>query len=136
VTQTITGTANEFYLLNKSWVGAEALASICDRVLAQDRRIGYAMIVDSSGKLVESRMRGRRLMPQEVIDEYTGLWTVIIRGVTNQMEKHLGAHRFYSLGYEKLTVYGIVLNGKTLVITARNDLPLETALSLKKMAET
>jgi hypothetical protein len=57
-------------------------------VLAQDRRIGYAMEVDGSGKLIESRMQGRRLMPQEVIEEYTGMWTAIIREVSNQMEKH------------------------------------------------
>ena len=94
------------------------------------------MIVDSSGMLIEYRMRGRRLMPQEVIEESTGIWTAIIRGVTNQMEKHLGAHQFYSLGYEKLTVHGIVLGDKTLVITARNDLPLETVLDLRKITET
>ena len=112
------------------------MTTICDRVLAQDRRIGYVMVIDSSGKLVESKMRGKRLMPQEVIEEYTGIWTVIIRGVTTQMEKYFGDHRFYSLGYEKLTVHGIVLGNKTLVITARNDLPLETVLDLKKIAET
>jgi hypothetical protein len=112
------------------------MTTICDRVLAQDRRIGYVMVVDSLGKLVESKMRGRRLMPQEVIEQYTGLWTVLIRGITNQMEKHLGAHLFYSLGYEKLTVHGIPSGDKTIVITARTDLPLEIVLGLKKIAET
>lgn len=93
------------------------------------------MVVDGEGKLVESKMRGKRLMPQEVIEEYTGMWTVIIRGISNQMEKHLGAHLFYSLGYEKLTVHGIVLGDKTVVITATKGLPLEIVLSLKKIAQ-
>jgi hypothetical protein len=109
--------------------------SVCDKIFARDRRIGFAMVVDAQGKIVESKMRGKRLMPQEVIEEYTGLWTVIIRGVSNQMEKHLGAHRFYSLGYEKLTVHGIVLGDKTAVITATKDLPLEIVLSLQEIAQ-
>ena len=111
------------------------LTTICDRILAQDMRIGYVMVVDFQGKVVESQMRGRRLMPQEVIEEYTGIWTIVIRGITHQMEKHLGAHRFYSLSYEKLTVYGIVLGDRTIVITARNELPLESVLKLRKVAE-
>jgi hypothetical protein len=80
------------------------MTTTCERILAVDSRIGFAMLVDDKGKIVESRMRGKRLMPQEVIEEYAGMWTIIIRGVSNQMEKRLGAHQFYSLGYEKLTV--------------------------------
>jgi hypothetical protein len=111
------------------------MTTVCERVLALDGRIGFAMLVDDKGRIIESRMRGKRLMPQEVIEEYTGMWTIIIRGVSNQMEKHLGAHQFYSLGYDKLTVHGIVLRDKTVVITATKDLPLEIVLSLRKVAQ-
>ena len=74
-------------------------------------------------------------MPEEDIEEYTGIWTVIIQGITKQMEKYLGSHLFYSLGYEKLTVHGLRAGNNTIVITARKDLPLEIVLNLKKTAE-
>jgi len=52
------------------------------------------------------------------------------------MEKFLGSNQFYSLGYEKLTVHGVTVGDKTIVITSRKDLPLETALGLRRIAET
>jgi hypothetical protein len=112
------------------------VTTICDRILAVDRRIGFAMVVDGNGKIVESKMRGKRLMPDQDIVTYTGIWTMVIQGIAKQMEKFLGSHTFYSLGYDKLTVHGIPAGDKTLVITARKDLPLEIALSLRKIAET
>ena len=125
---------NEFRVKLASSRG-RAMDTVCDRILAQDRRIGYAMVVDAQGEVVESKMRGTRLMSKEEIETYTGIWTVIIRGISKQMEKNLGTHLFYSIGYEKLTVHGIPLGDKTAVITARKDLPLEIVLSLKKIIE-
>lgn len=108
----------------------------CDRILAVDRRIGFAMLVNDKGEIVESIMRGTRLMPNQDIATYTGIWTIIIQGICKQMEKFLGSHQFYSLGYDKLTVHGLPAGNKTIVITARKDLPLEIVLSLRKIAET
>lgn len=108
---------------------------ICDRILAVDRRIGFAMVVNDKGEIVESKMRGTRLMPDQDIATYTGMWTIVIQGIAKRMEKFLGSHQFYSLGYDKLTVHGLPIGNKTLVITARTDLPLEIVLSLRKIAE-
>jgi hypothetical protein len=111
------------------------MTTICDRILAVDRRIGFAMVVDDKGEIVESIMRGTRLMPDQDIVTYTGIWTNVIRGIAKQMEKFLGSHKFYSLGYDKLTVHGLPAGNKTIVITARKDLPLEIVLSLTRIAE-
>ena len=111
------------------------MSTICDRILAVDRRIGYVMVVDDKGDIVESIMRGTRLMPDQDIATYTGIWTNVIQGIAKQMEKFLGTHTFYSLGYDKLTVHGLPAGNKTIVITARKDLPLETVLNLKRIAE-
>jgi hypothetical protein len=111
------------------------MTGICDRILAVDRRIGFAMVVDEDGKIVESVLRGTRLMTDQDIVTYTGIWTMVIRGISKQMERYLGSHQFYSLGYDKLTVHGLPVANKTIVITARKDLPLETVLSLKAIAE-
>jgi hypothetical protein len=111
------------------------MSTICDRILAVDRRIGYVMVVDDKGEIVESKMRGTRLMPDQDIATYTGIWTNVIRGICMQMEKFLGMHQYYSLGYDKLTVHGVPAGNGTIVITARKDLPLETVLSLRKIAE-
>ena len=94
------------------------------------------MVVDANGEIVESKLRGRRLMTDDTIATYTGMWTVLIRGIARQMEKFLGSNQFYSLGYEKLTVHGVTVGDKTIVITSRKDLPLETALGLRRIAET
>ena len=93
------------------------------------------MVVNEKGEITESVMRGTRLMPDQDIATYTGMWTIVIQGICKQMEKFLGSHQFYSLGYDKLNVHGLPLGNKTLVITARKDLPLEIVLSLRKIAE-
>jgi hypothetical protein len=111
------------------------MTRICDRILAVDRRIGFAMVVNDKGDIVESIMRGTRLMPDQDIVTYTGIWTIVIQGIAKQMEKFLGSHQFYSLGYDKLTVHGLPVGNKTIVITARKDLPLEIVLSLRRIAE-
>jgi hypothetical protein len=111
------------------------MTTICDRILAVDRRIGFVMVVDDKGEIVESIMRGTRLMPDQDIVTYTGIWTNVIQGVAKQMEKFLGSHQYYSLGYDKLTVHGLPAGNKTIVITARKDLPLEIVLSLRRIAE-
>jgi hypothetical protein len=111
------------------------MSTICDRVLAVDRRIGYVMVVDDKGEIVESVMRGTRLMPDQDIATYTGIWTNVIQGIAKQMEKFLGTHQFYSLGYDKLTVHGLPAGDKTVVITAKKDLPLDIVLSLKRIIE-
>jgi len=111
------------------------MASICDRVLAVDSRIVFAMIVDDAGEVLGSLLRGKRLMPQEDITRYTGIWTVLIKGISKQMERFLGAHTFYSLGFDKLVVHGIPVGSKTIVVTASKDLPLETVHVLRQIAE-
>jgi hypothetical protein len=111
------------------------MTTICDRILAVDRRIGFAMVVDDKGDIVESIMRGTRLMPDQEITTYTGIWTNVIQGIAKQMEKFLGSHQYYSLGYDKLTVHGLPARNKTIVITTRKDLPLEIVLSLRRIAE-
>ena len=111
------------------------MTRICDRILAVDRRIGFAMVVNDKGDIVESIVRGTRLMSDQDIVTYTGIWTIVIQGIAKQMEKFLGSHQFYSLGYDKLTVHGLPVGNKTIVITARKDLPLEIVLSLRRIAE-
>jgi len=93
------------------------------------------MVVNDKGEIVESTMRGTRLMTDQDIVTYTGIWTIFIQGIAKQMEKFLGSHQFYSLGYDKLTVHGLPVGNKTIVITAREDLPLEIVLSLRRIAE-
>ena len=109
--------------------------TLCDRILAVDSRIGFAMVVDDNGEIVESKTIGTRLMPKEDIAEFAGMWASVMRGVSERMEKYLGNHSGLSIYYDKLTVHGMPVGKKTIVITARKDLPFEVVLSLKKIAE-
>jgi hypothetical protein len=109
------------------------MKTVCDRILAKDWRIGFAMVVDDEGKIVESKMRGKLLMPREDIAAFAAVWTSIIEGVSEQMERYFGKSDVVTLGYEKVNVHGFMADGRTVVITARKDLPIEIVNSLKKI---
>lgn len=111
------------------------MMTICDRILAVDKRIGFAMLVGDKGQIVESKMRGTLLMPKEDIAAFAGIWTSVMGGVSQQMQKYFGNHFGLSMYYDKVNVHGLPVGNKTIVITARKDLPLEIVLSLKKIAE-
>jgi hypothetical protein len=109
------------------------LVTFCETVLAQDKRIGSAMLVGPQGDIIEWKTQGPLLMPKEEIASLAGIWTVIVEGVAKQTEKYFGKSEVNSLTYEKLVIHGLPFGDKTLVITARKDLPLETVLNLKKI---
>jgi hypothetical protein len=111
------------------------MTTICERILAVDKRIGFAMLVDDKGEIVESKMRGTLLMPKEEIAAFAGIWTGVMGGVAKQMQKYLGNHFGLSIYYDKVNIHGLAVGDRSLVITARKDLPFEIVLSLKKIAE-
>jgi hypothetical protein len=110
------------------------LETVCDKIFARDGRIGFAMVVDGRGQILESKTRGTLLMPREDIAAIAGIWTSVMGGIALQMEKYFGKSEVVSLDYEKVNVHGFRVNDKTVVITARKDVPLEIVLSLKKIA--
>lgn len=93
------------------------------------------MVVDDKGEIVESKASGTLLMPKEDIEASAGMWATVMRGVSERMEKHLGNPSGLSIYYDKVTAHGMPIGDKTIVITARKDMPLETVLSLKEIAE-
>jgi hypothetical protein len=111
------------------------MMTTCDRILAVDKRIGFAMLVDDKGQIVESQMRGTLLMPKKDVAAFAGIWTSVMGGVSQQMQKYFGNHHGLSIYYDKLNVHGLPVGNKTIVITATKDMPLEIVLSLKKIAE-
>lgn len=111
------------------------MMTICDRILGVDKRIGFAMLVDDKGQIVESKMRGTLLMPREDIETFAGIWTSVMGGVSQQMQKYFGNRFGLSIYYDKVNVHGLSVGDRILVITARKDLSLEIVLSLKKIAE-
>jgi hypothetical protein len=111
------------------------MSGVCDRILAQDGRIGFAMVVDEKGQIVESKMRGTPLMPKKDIEAFAGVWTSVMGGVARQMQKYLGTHSGVSIYYDKLNIHGFPVGNNAVVIAARKDVPFETILSLEKTAE-
>jgi len=109
--------------------------TVCDRILAQDGRIGFAMVVDEKGQIVESKMRGTPLMPKEDIAAFAGVWTSVMGGVARQMQKYLGTNFGLSIYYSKLNIHGFPAGNNAVVIAARKDLPFESVLSMEKTAE-
>jgi len=54
------------------------MSALCDKILAMDKRIGFAMIADVDGEILESRMLGTPLMSKEAVAGFAGLWAAII----------------------------------------------------------
>jgi hypothetical protein len=112
------------------------MSALCDKILAMDKRIGFAMVANLDGEILESRMLGTPLMSKEAVAGFAGLWAAIIQGIALQMEKYFGESEIVSLGYEKLNVHEFRVQDRIVVITARKDVPPEIVLSIKKASET
>ena len=112
------------------------MSALCDKILAMDKRIGFAMVTKLDGGILESRMLGTPLMSKEVVAGFAGLWAAVIQGIVVQMETYFGKSETLSLGYEKLNVHGFKVQDRIVVITTRKDVPLEIVLGVKKTLET
>ena len=112
------------------------MSSLCDKILAMDKRIGFAMVANVDGEIVESRMLGTPLMSKESVAGFAGSWAAIIQGIALQMERYFGRSEIVSLGYEKLNVHGFKVNDRIVAITTRKDIPVKVVLGVKKILET
>jgi hypothetical protein len=111
------------------------MSTACDRILAQDPRIAFAMVVDEKGEIVESKMRGTPLMPKEDITAFAGVWTSVMGGVARQLQKYFGTNFGLSIYYDKLNIHGYPSGNDTVVIAARKGLTFEHILTLRKTGE-
>jgi hypothetical protein len=111
------------------------MGDVCDRILTQDGRIGFAMVVDERGQVVESKMRGIPLMPNEDVAAFAGVWTSVMGGVARQMQKCLRPHLGLSTYYDRVNIHGFPVGNNAVVMSARKDLSFETVLNLQKTAE-
>jgi hypothetical protein len=107
--------------------------SLCAKILSVDRRIGFAMVTTPQGVILESRIAGSTLMPQEDIAKFAAIWASLVAGIIQQMEKYFGASEFVSLNYEKLNVHGTILDDRIIVITARKDLSPDIVLRIRAL---
>jgi hypothetical protein len=112
------------------------VSALCDKILAMDKRIGFAMVANLDGKILESRMLGTPLMSKEAVAGFAGSWAAIIQGIAVQMETYFGKSETVSLGYEKLNVHGFKAQDRIVVITTRKDAPLEIVLGIMKTLQT
>ena len=74
-------------------------------------------------------------MPKEDIEAYAGIWTGILGGVSQQMQKYFGNNFGLSIYYDKVNVHGLPVGDSIIVITTRKDMPLEIVHSLKRIAD-
>ncbi len=109
------------------------MSNLSDKILAIDKRIGFVMIVNSEGAIIESKMTGKELMPRDKVANLARYWAAIIRGIVLQMEEYFGRSESVTLSYEKLNVHGFPLANKFIVITSRKDMPLEKVLGVKEL---
>jgi hypothetical protein len=112
------------------------MSALCDKILAMDKRIGFAMVANVDGEILESRMLGTPLMSKEAVAGFAGSWAAIIQGIALQMETYFGKSEIVSLGYEKLNVHGFKVQDRIVVITTRKDVPVEIVLGVKKTLQT
>jgi hypothetical protein len=66
------------------------MSALCDKILAMDKRIGFAMVANLDGEILESRMLGTPLMSKEAVTGFAGSWAAIIQGIAFQMAAETG----------------------------------------------
>jgi hypothetical protein len=49
------------------------MSALCDKILAMDKRIGFAMVANLDGEILESRMLGTPLMSKEAVAGFAGI---------------------------------------------------------------
>ena len=112
--------------------------SLADLMFGFDSRIRYVAVLDAFGRTVEGGMRPglNSLEPKEEADK-VDVQVALIRGMTEGASEYLGSTNYVILHREKLMLMAFPRKGgKTVLITAEPDFPLERVPTLIEMVES
>ena len=106
----------------------------CDKILEVDKSIGFAMIVDSGGNVLEWKTHAKAMyMPKDIVEKFVGPWSAVVADVLLKMEDFFGRIDHVSIYHEKLDIIGFPADDKFIIITARKDMPTEIIPKIKRM---
>jgi hypothetical protein len=97
------------------------LSALCNRVLAADKRVLFAMIVDERGKIhCEKAKAGEKYtMPREMILQIGGVWASVVGGIFKQLSEFHGHLEYVIIKNEKLTTIGMGSKQGYVIFTTR-----------------
>ncbi|MGD0422824.1 MAG: hypothetical protein ABSA92_05135 [Candidatus Bathyarchaeia archaeon] len=115
-------------------LGLSKLKAIYDRIMKFDKRIRFAALVDSKGRILDGGMR-ESVQPIEPLEKTPHL---IARLVSVQkagsLVEFLGKHEYSILVHEEILAIIFRSRRKFVLITTDRKLPLPKVVGLRKLA--
>jgi hypothetical protein len=115
-------------------VGLSKLKAIYGRVMKFDRRIRFAALVDSKGRILDGGMR-EGVQPIEPLERTPHLIARLVSvKKVGALTEFLGRHEYSILVHEEITAIIFRSKRKFVLITADRKLPLTKVAGLRKLA--
>jgi hypothetical protein len=96
--------------------------SIPQKLFEYSEDIRSAMVVDIVGNVVSFASRTKVTVDPSFVNDMTSKWTAVLGGMLRGSEKAYGVLMWLHLRYDKLHVYGWLVDQGYLVFTSRSQL--------------
>ena len=114
--------------------GLSKLKAIYSRIMKFDKRVRFAALVDSKGRILDGGMR-ESVQPIEPLEKTPHLIARLVSvHKTEALTEFLGKHKYSILVHEEILAIIFRSKRKFVLVTADRKLPLNKVLGLRKLA--
>jgi|SRR5208337_1451827 len=115
-------------------LGLSKLKAIYDRIMKFDKRIRFAALVDSKGRILDGGMR-ESVQPIEPLEKTPHLIAKLVSvQKAGSLAEFLGKHEYSILVHEEILAIIFRSERKFVLITTNRKLPLTKVAGLRKLA--
>jgi len=115
-------------------LGLSKLKAIYDRIMKFDKRIRFAALVDSKGRILDGGMR-ESVQPIEPLEKTPHLIAKLVSvQKAGSLAEFLGRHEYSILVHEEILAIIFRSKRKFVLITTNRKLPLTKVAGLRKLA--
>jgi len=115
-------------------LGLSKLKAIYDRIMKFDKRIRFAALVDSKGRILDGGMR-ESVQPIEPLEKTPHLIAKLVSvQKAGSLAEFLGKHEYSILVHEEILAIIFRSERKFVLITTSRKLPLTKVAGLRKLA--
>jgi len=110
------------------------LSELCNRILATDKRVIFAMIVDEQGRIhcEKTRTGEKYSMPRDIVLKVGGVWASVVGGVFRQLSQFHGPFEYAIIKNEKLTTIGMGGKKGYVIFTTKEENPQQLIEKIRK----
>ncbi len=115
-------------------LGLSKLKAVYDRIMKFDKRIRFAALVDSKGRILDGGMR-ESVQPIEPLEKTPHLIAKLVSvQKAGSLAEFLGKHEYSILVHEEILAIIFRSERKFVLITTNRKLPLTKVAGLRKLA--